>query len=70
MAKNLEEKKTASGANVKVVGPEYEPGVPERPHCWRGKIGGRQEKLNYLRNGERYWFSKESYGSEKRKTPA
>jgi hypothetical protein len=55
---------------VKVVGPEYEPGVPERPHCWRGKIGGRQDKLNYLRNGERYWFSKESYGSEKRKTPA
>ncbi len=70
MAKNLEEKKLFSGGTVKVVGPEYEPGTPEQPHRWRGKIPSREEMLKYLRSGERYWFSKEWYGSEKRKNPA
>jgi hypothetical protein len=70
LAKNLEEKKSFSGEAVKVVGAEYEPGMPEQPHCWRGKIPGREEMLKYLRSGERYWFSKEWYGSEKRKNPA
>jgi hypothetical protein len=70
MAKKLEEKKLFSGKTVKVVGAEYEPGVPEQPHQWRQKIQGRQEMLKYLQNGERYWFSKEWYGSERRKNPA
>ena len=70
MAKNLEEKKSFSGEKVQVVGPEYEEGVPDKPHCWRGKIQCREEMLKYLRSGERYWFSKEWYGSEKRKNPA
>ncbi len=70
MAKNLEEKKLFNGETVSVVGPEYEPGTPEQPHRWRGKIQSREEMLKYLRCGERYWFSKEWYGSEKRKTPA
>jgi hypothetical protein len=70
MAKNLEEKTLFSGEKVKVVGPEYDEGMPEQPHQWRGKIQSRQDMLKYLQNGERYWFSKEWYGSEKRKTPA
>ena len=70
MARNLEEKEQFNGKKVKVIGPEYEPGIPEQPHCWRFKIQGREGKLKYLRNGERYWFSKEWYGSEKRKNPA
>ena len=70
LAKNLEEKTLFSGEKVKVVGAEYEAGIPEQPHCWRVKIQSREEKLKYLRCGERYWFSKEWYGSEKRKTPA
>ena len=70
MAKNLEEKTLFSGEKVKVVGPEYEPGTPDQPHCWRAKIHGREEMLKYLRSGERYWFNKEWYGSEKRKNPA
>jgi uncharacterized protein YebE (UPF0316 family) len=70
MAKNLEEKKHFSGETVEVIGAEYEAGVPKQPHQWRQKIHGRQEMLKYLRNGERYWFSKEWYGSERRKTPA
>lgn len=70
MAKNLEEKKHFSGKTVKVIGAEYETGVPEKPHKWRQKIQGRQEMLKYLQSGERYWFSKEWYGSERRKNPA
>jgi hypothetical protein len=67
---NLEEKALPSGEKTKVIGPEYEPGIPETPHRWRWKIQGRQEMLKYLQNGERYWFSQEWYGSEKRKIPA
>ncbi len=67
---NLEEKSLPSGQKIRVIGPEYDPGVPEAPHRWRGKIQGRQEMLKYLQNGERYWYSKEWYGSEKRKNPA
>jgi hypothetical protein len=70
LAKNLEEKTLFSGEKVKVIGPEYEPGIPDQPHRWRAKIQTREEMLKYLRNGERYWFSKEWYGSEKRKSPA
>ena len=70
MAKNLEEKTLFSGEKVKVIGPEYAEGMPEQAHQWRQKIQGRQEMLKYLQNGVRYWFSKEWYGSEKRKTPA
>jgi hypothetical protein len=70
VADNLEEKKLFSGETVKVVGAEYEEGTPEQPHLWRGKIPSRAEMLKYLQSGERYWFSKEWYGSEKRKTPA
>jgi len=70
MTKNLEEKKHFSGKTVKVIGAEYEAGFPEQPHQWRQKILGRQEMLKYLQNGERYWYSKEWYGSERRKNPA
>lgn len=66
----LEEKEHFSGAKVKVIGPEYEPGIPDQPHQWRKKIPTRQEMLKYLQSGERYWFSKDWYGSERRKTPA
>lgn len=37
---------------------------------WRKKLGTREDMLKYLKAGERYWFSKEWYGSEKRKNPA
>jgi len=70
VTKELDEKETAGSKKEKVVGPEYAPGAPKGPHCWRQKICSREEKLKYLRAGERYWFSKEWYGSEKRKNPA
>jgi hypothetical protein len=37
---------------------------------WRQKLASREEKLRYLEAGERYWYGKEWFGSEKRKTPA
>lgn len=54
-----------------LVGEEtYEPGKPSSPHNWRAKLKTRDERLKYLRNGERYWYGKDWYGSEKRRTPA
>ena len=53
-----------------VLGPTYEPGKPEGPYNWRKKLKNREDMLKYLRTAERYWFSKEWFGSEKRKTPA
>ncbi len=40
------------------------------PHNWRVKLRDRDEMLKYLKSGERYWYSDESYGSERRRTPA
>ena len=37
---------------------------------WRKKLAGREEMLKYLQTGERYWYSDDWFGSEKRKTPA
>ena len=55
-----------------VLGPTYEPGKPEGEDLgrWRQKLESREETLKYLKTGERYWYSDEWYGSEKRKTPA
>ncbi len=54
-----------------LIGAEtYEPGKPTASQNWRTKLGSRAEMLKYLQSGERYWYSKEWYGSEKRRTPA
>ncbi len=67
------EKKNAPGRGlVDVLGATYEPGKPEGEQMgkWRQKLDSRADKLKYLENGERYWYGKEWFGSEKRKTPA
>lgn len=67
------EKKSAPGRDaVEVLGETYEPGKPEGEGMgrWRQKFGSREEKLKYLKNGERYWYSTDWFGSEKRKNPA
>ncbi len=66
-------KKSAPGEDkVEVLGATFEKGKPEGEDAgkWRQKLGDRQEKLSYLQTGERYWYGKDWYGSEKRKTPA
>ncbi len=67
------EKKSAPGREaVEVLGPTFEPGKPqgEQMGRWRQKLESREEKLKYLQNGERYFYAKEGFGSEKRKKPA
>ena len=67
------EKKSAPGRDeVEVLGATFEEGKPEGEELgkWRQKLESREEKLKYLRTGERYWYGKDWFGSEKRKTPA
>jgi len=67
------EKKRAPGRDeVEVLGATFEKGKPEGEKVgkWRQKLEDREEILKYLENGERYWYGKEWYGSEKRKNPA
>ena len=64
---------TAPGREkVELLGETYEQGEPEGEEMgrWRQKLNDRAEKLKYLRTGERYWYGKDWYGSEKRKNPA
>ena len=67
------EKKSAPGRDeVEVLGETFEEGKPEGEDTgkWRQKLEGREDKLKYLQEGERYWYGKEGFGSEKRKNPA
>jgi hypothetical protein len=66
----LDEKTSFDGKKVKVLGATFEEGKPEGSINWRQKLRSREEMLAYLKTGERYWFSDEWYGSEKRKTKA
>ncbi len=71
--KKVEEKSAPGRDKVKVLGTTYEKGKPEtggEGGRWRHKFASRAEKLNYLRTGERYWYGKDWFGSEQRKTPA
>jgi hypothetical protein len=65
-----QEKTSFDGKKVKVLGPTFEKGQPDKPENWREKLKNREEQLSYLETGERYWFSEDWPGSEKRKTPA
>ena len=67
------EKRSAPGREeVEVLGATFEEGKPEGEEMgkWRQKLASREEKLKYLQTGERYWYGKDWYGSEKRKNPA
>lgn len=65
--------KSHTGKDVEVLGPTYEGGKPtgaDRADRWRKKMKNRRDMLKYLETGERYWYSDDWFGSEKRKTPA
>ena len=57
---------------VEVLGSTFEPGKPagENMGKWSQKLVSRSETLLYLQTGQRYFYSRDWYGSEKRKTPA
>ncbi len=66
-------KKPAPGrGEVEVLGATYEEGQPEDAEDgrWRQKLDSRADRLKYLETGERYFYSDDWYGSEKRKNPA
>jgi len=68
----IEEKPAPGRDKVKVLGATLEAGKPEGEDLgkWRPKMETRAEKLRYLKTSERYWYSNDWYGSEKRKNPA
>ena len=72
MEYKIEEKSAPGRDKVEVLGATYDKGKPEGEALgkWRQKLRDREEKLKYLQTGERYWYGKEWYGSEKRKNPA
>ncbi len=57
---------------VKVLGSTFDDGKPsgEQEGRWRQKLRDRDEQIKYLQTAERYWYSKDWFGSERRKNPA
>jgi hypothetical protein len=72
MEYKIEKIKAPGRDEVEVLGETFEEGKPEGEELgrWRQKLASREDKLKYLQSGERYWFSQEWFGSEKRKNPA
>ncbi|HEY33056.1 MAG TPA: hypothetical protein G4O10_08125 [Dehalococcoidia bacterium] len=72
MEYKIEKMKAPGRGEVEILGATYEEGLPvgEEVGQWRQKLDSREDKLKYLQNGERYWYSDDWYGSEKRKNPA
>ncbi len=59
-----------TGNKVDLLGQSAEEGKPEGRADWRQKFEDREQMIQYLKTGLRYWYSKDVFGSEKRKTPA
>jgi hypothetical protein len=53
MAEQLEEKISFDGKKVKVIGPAYEKGKPDKAINWREKLKSREDMLAYLKAGVR-----------------
>jgi hypothetical protein len=68
----IEKRKAPGREEVEVLGSTFEEGKPsgENMGKWSQKLATRAETLKYLQTGQRYFFSKDWFGSEKRKTPA
>jgi hypothetical protein len=68
----LEKKEDWKGEKVDVIGECYEPGLPKGKLAWKNKVESRAEYIEFLKQSERYWYSKSDdwFGSEKRKNPA
>jgi hypothetical protein len=68
----IEKKKAPGREEVEVLGATFEEGKPsgECMGRWSQKLSSRNEMLKYLQTGQRYFYSQDWFGSEKRKTPA
>jgi hypothetical protein len=73
---HYEEKERFDGLKVKILMPELASGSDQDCYQWRKNIDfvniGEESKPidRYLKTAERYFYSKEGFGSEKRKNPA
>jgi hypothetical protein len=61
-----------TGNKVKVLDATFEKGTPVTIGVgedlgWRKNFQTRNEMMRYLKTGERYWYSKDWYGSEKKR---
>jgi len=65
-------KEAPGRGKVDILAETYEAGSPDGEDAgrWRQKLENRDDKIKYLQSGERYWYSDDWFGSEKRKTPA
>ena len=72
MEYEIEEKSAPGRDKVEILGATFEEGKPEGEDIgkWRQKLSSREDKIKYLKSGERYWYGDDWYGSEKRKNPA
>lgn len=76
MADKYEEKERFDGQKVKILMPQYAQGAEEDRYQWRKNITavnvGENAKpiQKYLTTAERYFYSSDWFGSEKRKNPA
>jgi hypothetical protein len=72
MEYKIEKTKAPGRDEVELLGATFEPGKPEGEDTgkWRQKLDSREERLKYLKTGERYFYGDEWFGSEKRKNPA
>lgn len=73
---HYEEKERFDGQKVKILMPQYTQGSDEDHYPWRKNITyvniGEEKSpvMRYLKTAERYFYSKDWFGSEKRKNPA
>jgi hypothetical protein len=71
-----EEKERFDGQKVKILVPTYAEGTDEDRYHWRKNINfvnigeAASPVKKYLTTAERYFYSTEWFGSEKRKNPA
>jgi len=68
----IEKKDAPEWGKIDILMETYEAGKPEGEDQgrWEDKLLNRDEKLKYIKDSLRYWYAKEGFGSEKRKTPA
>jgi len=75
-ADKYEEKERFDGQKVKILLPTYAEGTDQDRYQWRTNINAvnigeaASPVKRYLTTAERYFYSKEWFGSEKRKNPA
>jgi hypothetical protein len=73
---NYEEKERFDGQKVKILLPTYAEGTDQDSYQWRKNINfvnigeASSPVKKYLTTAERYFYSKDWFGSEKRKNPA